>query len=235
MNIPMVILENEYKIPNDIIRWADSHSVPILKGTLKNCHDDISYIIEYSDECDIAMLDLTYCHAYGLAGTIGNTPRLIIRELSDKDMYLYRRLIKSYPDVLNDISMAGLSPKDFKLRHEAYIRYSYGFLGYGIWGIFLKQGGMIGIAGIDGTDEPELSYALFKKYFGKGYAFEACDFILKYCRSVLNLNNIIINTDFSNTRSIKLAEKLKEIHPSLEIRIKNKDISRHPNVFVRRP
>ena len=188
MNEPMIITEKEYQIPDVILDWAQSHSVPVL-----SCHDSSTllydYVIEYSDEITIDYLNMTYCHAHNLPATIATTDRLIIREIGTDDLDIYQRLIEENPAVISDKSLLGLSAEEFKERHLAYMKYSYQFFGYGIWGIFLSDkandtksnsakfignnspnGIMIGIAGLDGTDNISLSYALLEEYWGQGYA-----------------------------------------------------------------
>ena len=191
MNKPMVIIEKEYQIPSTVLDWAQSHSVPVL-----SCSDfgSLSYDyvieIEYSNEITIDYLNMTYCHAHNLPATIATTDRLIIREIGTDDLNIYQRLIEENPTVISDKSLLGLSAEAFKERHLAYMKYSYQFLGYGIWGIFLSDkandtksnsakfignnspnGIMIGIAGLDGTDNMSLSYAILEKYSGQGYAY----------------------------------------------------------------
>ena len=252
----MVIIEKEYKIPSVIVDWAQSHSVPImsyrdadapssrdcLKGFNQNefCLQDnlgtfslnYDYVIEYSEETSLDYLNMTYCHAHNLPATIVATERFIIREIGIKDLDVYKRIINENPDVIFDKSLVNLSAEEFKERHLAYMKYSYQFLGYGIWGIFLIQKGnnkntdyaknivdstMIGIAGLDGTDVPQLSYALFTEYQGNGYAFEACDKVLEYAVSQLGLDKVIINIQNDNPKSLILSKKLATKYPLLEI------------------
>ena len=74
---------------------------------------------------------------------------------------------------------------------------------------------MIGIAGADGTDAPTLSYALFKEYQGKGYAYEACRIVLEHMKNNLSISEIYINVKKENTGSLHLAKKLGETFPGL--------------------
>lgn len=214
MNKPMVIVEKECIIPNTILDWAQSHSVPVL-----SCSDfgslSYDYVIEYSEEITLDYLNMTYCHAHNLPATIATTERLIIRELGMDDLNIYQRIIEENPVVISDKSMIGLSPEEFKERHLAYTKYSYHFLGYGIWGIFLSGDIMIGIAGLDGTDKISLSYALLKKYQGYGYAYEAVRKVLNYAIHELEINRIKLDIQKDNLSSIKLAEKIQNIYPEI--------------------
>lgn len=214
MNKPMVIVEKECIIPNTILDWAQSHSVPVL-----SCSDfgslSYDYVIEYSEEITLDYLNMTYCHAHNLPATIATTERLIIRELGMDDLNIYQRIIEENPVVISDKSMIGLSPEEFKERHLAYTKYSYHFLGYGIWGIFLSGDIMIGIAGLDGTDKISLSYALLKNYQGYGYAYEAVRKVLNYAIHELEINRIKLDIQKDNLSSIKLAEKIQNIYPEI--------------------
>jgi RimJ/RimL family protein N-acetyltransferase len=216
MNEPMIIIEKEYQIPDVILDWAQSHSVPVL-----SCHDfdcfslNYDYIIEYSDEITIDYLNMTYCHAHNLPATIAITGRLILREIGTDDLNIYQRLIEENPAVISDKSLLGLSAEEFKERHLAYMKYSYQFLGYGIWGIFLSGEIMIGIAGLDGTDKISLSYALLKKYQGYGYAYEAVSEIINYAVHELEIRQIKLDIQKDNLSSIKLAEKIQNIYPNI--------------------
>ena len=216
MNEPMIIIEKEYQIPDVILDWAQSHSVPVL-----SCHDfdcfslNYDYIIEYSDEITIDYLNMTYCHSHNLPATIATTDRLIIREIGTDDLDIYQRLIEENPAVISDKSLLGLSAEGFKERHLAYMKYSYQFLGYGIWGIFLSGEIMIGIAGLDGTDSISLSYALLEKYRGQGYAYEAIYEIINYAINELEISQIKLDIPKDNLPSIKLAKKIRNIYPEI--------------------
>ena len=169
-------------------------------------------------------LEIAYCHAVDKPAVIGTTKRLIIREIGSEDLDDYFRIVKLFPEILTDRTLSELNPDEFKIRHEAYIKYSYHFLGYGIYGIFprdtalkpvsgcYKVPKMIGLAGIDGVETLQLSYALFPEYQGIGIAFEACDRILEYAETSLELKNINLFIHEENTSSIRLAEKLKKKH-----------------------
>ena len=186
-----------------------------------SCHDfdcfslNYDYIIEYSDEITIDYLNKTYCHAHNLPATIATTDRLIIREIGTDNLDIYQRLIEENPAVISDKSLLGLSAEEFKERHLAYMKYSYQFLGYGIWGIFLSGEIMIGIAGLDGTDSISLSYALLEKYRGQGYAYEAVNEVLNYAIHDLEISHIKLDIAKDNFASIKLAKKIRNIYPEI--------------------
>ena len=222
----MVITEFEFRVPDSIRKWASEHDVPVVSTPLDFKRIDAEYIIEYSPDRDVSYLDRIWCHSRNIPAVIDETARLIIKEIGEDDLKRYRELILMYRQYLKLSDMADLSPEDFKNRHEAYIKYSYHFLEYGIYGIFLKaekEKGLIGIAGIDGTGEPEISYALYPEYQGKGYAFEACECILRYVNENELAGKIHLYTDVSNSRSFKIGNKLKKVYPELVLHITDPD------------
>lgn len=219
----MTIIENEYSLPEDVKKWAEDKEITVLRNRDIASVDD-EYIVEYSPESSLRYLEMIYCHSKNLPAVITETERLVIKEISDKDLESYRELIELNREVLKDSSLSGLSAGEFKIRHDAYIKYSYHFMGYGIWGIFLKDNGfknkeMIGIAGIDGAEPVELSYALFEKYRGLGYAYEACCTVLEMAQKDYNIDKIVLSTYETNVKSVALAKKLKTKYPFLALTI----------------
>ena len=235
MRKPIVIIEKEETIPAEILSWASSHSVPVIqehssvgktpvaaeKSGDDNPISDYDYVIEYSEDITTDYLDTAYCHAHNLPADITSTSRLVIREIGPEDLDSYREILCKYPEAVSDPTLLDLPFNEFKDRHLAYMKYSYSLLGYGIWGIFLKNtedditSKMIGIAGLDGTGIPSLSYALFEEYQGMGYASEACMAILDYASRVLEIKNINLYVKQYNIPSLKLARMLKSVYPCL--------------------
>ena len=117
---------------------------------------------------------------------------------------------------------------------EKYMENIYGFYGYGMWLVTLKDGTIIGRAGIEfyeniipdekeiigtiylNTDEIPanndgvhlLGYVIGEKYQGHRYALEACANILLYAREILCINEVKVQIHRDNTASICLAKKL---------------------------
>lgn len=57
-------------------------------------------------------------------------------------------------------------------------------------------------------EDKELSYEFLPQYFGKGYAFESINEVLKYFFLKYKISRILAETQVNNKRSIKLLEKL---------------------------
>ena len=141
------------------------------------------------------------------------TDRLEIREMTKNDFDDYFRIchqkeIHPYVPHISDnydIEYA---------RFVSYIQMVYGFYGFGLWGIFLKdQNRLIGQAGIesqivDNNGEIMLSYFLDKDYRSMGYAREACRKILEYAGEDLEFDRIVAVISPGNTSSIRLAASL---------------------------
>ncbi|MBS0125810.1 GNAT family N-acetyltransferase [Thetidibacter halocola] len=84
--------------------------------------------------------------------------------------------------------------------------------GYGYFMLELKEtGAPIGISGIwnpEGWPEPELGWAVFAAYEGKGYAREAAERARLWAYQGLGMTTLTSNIVPSNTRSKSLAERL---------------------------
>lgn len=95
----------------------------------------------------------------------------------------------------------------------AYIKNMYGFYGYGVWIVELKDGTIIGRAGIsnrsiDGEMELEIGYVLGSSYRKQGYASEAVGAVADYAFQELDADKINCFIQENNISSIKLAERL---------------------------
>lgn len=150
------------------------------------------------------------------------TDRLIIREITMDDLEAYRSIVEACSGGISP-ELLHLSREEFASRHSSYIKYQYGFFGYGLWGVFLKksdvtyelytpqeEGVMIGLVGIiNGSDSQigELSYAILPEYRRKGYAFEACTAALEYGREC-GFTSFEATIASNNPASSSLADKL---------------------------
>lgn len=87
---------------------------------------------------------------------------------------------------------------------------------FGIWAVELKeQGELIGRVGITVptwqapfTPCIEIGWRLAYEHWGKGYATEAADAVLRYAFNVLNIKEIVAFTVPTNNASQKVMEKL---------------------------
>ena len=91
-----------------------------------------------------------------------------------------------------------------------YYEQIYLFFGYGMWLITLKDGTVIGRAGIENNEKGEqvLGYMLGKEYQKQGYALEACRAILDYAKKELEITEVVAYIEPENEPSLALARKL---------------------------
>jgi RimJ/RimL family protein N-acetyltransferase len=152
--------------------------------------------------------------------TITETPRCIIRELSQADLSSLCLLQRE-----NNNNPAGCffpescAEPDVYLRD--YIKFQYPFYGFGLFGIYIKPDlTFAGIAGYSASELPDIpaaiSYALLKKYQHQGYARESLQSLLKEGRDRWQLNEVIARIQPDNTDSVRLAKDMGvPIYPPL--------------------
>jgi RimJ/RimL family protein N-acetyltransferase len=83
--------------------------------------------------------------------------------------------------------------------------------GYGYFTIETKSGDIAGIAGIwnpEGWPEPEVGWVVFEGFEGKSIAYEAATRVREWAYADLGFTTLTSNIVPSNSRSIKLAERM---------------------------
>ena len=169
----------------------------------------------------------------GLPLLIGETERLILRELSEEDLPAIRGLkLWETDEKLLGASAGQLCDAAFL---HSYIRNQYPLFGFGIWGVFVKNspdsigeeagdgtGILAGLAGFGMPEEetdteglPELGYYIAPSFRRKGCAEEACRLCLLYAGEELGLEEVLLRVRAENTASLMLGKKLlqAEIKP----------------------
>ena len=162
----------------------------------------------------------------GLPLLIGETDRLLLRELSEEDLPAVRNLKLQETDTeLLGTSAGQLCDAGFL---RSYIRNQYPLFGFGLWGVFLKKDGedmaggagqstaqLIGLAGFgmpeeeEGREEPpELGYYIAPSFRRRGYAEEACRICLLYAKEELGLEEVLLRVRAENRASLMLGRKL---------------------------
>ncbi len=212
--------------------------LPCVAYAREGCLDKVpmscSYVIEGTEGLNRKELQQMYLRICGLPLTIAETERLILRELSEDDierMYAISReaAVRAYVDDIPE-------DKDEAYAHiRAYIKHVYPFYGYGYWGIFLKESGvLIGRCGLqegtisegvaeniescmqqesdtkrnaeDTAEGVRLGYLLDPAYTGAGYAREAVQAVIRYAFEELQLNRISAIIHEDNMRSVAVAK-----------------------------
>ena len=160
--------------------------------------------IDYAYLCDI------YKRFFHIPWTILETERCVLREMTPEDLdALY--------EVYADPEISRYTENLYEDREQElayikdYIEHVYRFCGLGIWVIVEKQmNRLIGRAGLafrDGYDTPEIGFIIGKEYQRRGYAYEVCRAILKYCKD-LDMKTIRVVYQRENLASVELCKKL---------------------------
>lgn len=158
--------------------------------------------------------------AMGLPITICNTEHIIIRELTMEDIpHLYH--LYQNPENTAFLPERGMTLEEEIEHHRQYQKCCYEFLGYGLWGIFLKDNTLIGHAGIqninfdklncpdslslESSTPIELCYLIDKSFQKQGYAREAVYEIYCYASKELEIEHLACFVAKNNLSSVKLA------------------------------
>ncbi len=222
---PDIFLEAANKLgvePNECIviedscngtRAAKAAGMACLGFINKNSGDqDLSvadYLFESFRNIDEGFIRMVHNHCFKEPFEVIKTKRLIIREMSTSDV---DRLYELYNDEEVTKYMENLfEKKEDEIEYtQNYIDKVYGFYGYGTWVITLQDNTIIGRAGVEFKESEGqiLGYMLGKKYWGNGYAFEACSAILEYVKREFDIEKVNTKVHIDNIRSIVLANKL---------------------------
>lgn len=170
------------------------------------------YLFEEFSSIDERFLRMVHNHHFRESWKVMETERLVIREMIPEDVKsIYN--IYQHPDITKYMENLYEDMDEEKKYMEDYYENVYKFFGYGMWLVSLKDGTIIGRAGIEHNDQEEciLGYVIAKEYQRNGYAQEACEAILKYAREELGMKEVVCYMDWENKASIALANKLNVI------------------------
>ena len=127
---------------------------------------------------------------------VSENDKELFREVA-KAEYLFGRLYDVEPDIGLKVYWESMTEDDTEINYS----------------VFLKNGDLLGRVALQGIDNkfPELAIIIVKQYQGQGYG----ELLLKEWRNwictTMGYHRINIRIDSSNTRSIKLFQKLKAI------------------------
>ena len=137
------------------------------------------------------------------------TPRLILRGPEPRD------IAPTIAFLLDDARSHGFGSSPNRSEAWRWFALNVGHWhihGYGYFIIEMKDGSEIaGLAGIwnpEGWPEPELGWALFEGFEGRGIAYEAAHRARRYAYEDLGFGTLTSNILPDNTRSVALAERL---------------------------
>lgn len=148
---------------------------------------------------------------------ITETNRLIIRELALSDAMAIRQIYDESEGYLEPFFD---DPDETEVYLQNYIDNHYDLYGFGLWGVTLRESQkLIGICGFTPKGEGiELGYGFLREYRKRGLAAEAALGIIEWGILNLDLKELTIRTDPSNTSGMKLAKKLTK---TAKIKINN--------------
>jgi RimJ/RimL family protein N-acetyltransferase len=140
------------------------------------------------------------------------TDRLVIRQLTLEDTSFVIELVNS-PGWLRFIGDRNIKTD---VQAKNYLENgplkSYEQNGFGLYLAELKSEktpiGMCGLIKRDTLPEPDIGFAFFPEFMGKGFAFEAASAVMALAINTLKLPTILAITLPDNDRSRKLLEKI---------------------------
>lgn len=191
-----------------VIGVMDGHVPPPLPS---GC-----YLVEEEESVDEDLVDRVYARFRHKPWKIGETEKLILRELTVEDLSeLYRleqgmRSCEDISGILGDVpntawkDLSEEERKEYAGRLASYIEHQYAFYEYGLWGIFHKpEGKLIGMCGFSTTDEVDMSlgYYVFPTYRRYGYATQSCRMAMDFVRDWIRAEEVFAVIDKENLAS----------------------------------
>lgn len=184
-------------------------------GTADACGErdfsGIPYAVTDTEDLDEKYLERIWQRYRGIPWEICETKRCLVRESTVED-------VESFYQIYRDESITAYMEDLFEDREKErqyirdYIEKVYGFYGFGMWTVCLRETGeVIGRAGLsvrEGFEEPELGYVIGKKWQGQGIATEVCREILAYGRDELGFERVRALMHPENAASKGLCRKL---------------------------
>lgn len=169
------------------------------------------YAVEDAQQLNLKSYDEVYRRLAGLPWNILETGRLKVRESTVADVQDFYRIYEE-PSVTYYMEDLFQDPDEERAYMESYIRQVYGFYGFGMWTVVLKETGqIIGRAGLsvrEGYELPELGFVIAVPFQGRGYAFEVCSAVLDYAKEELLFDRVQALVQEQNAPSRKLLAKL---------------------------
>ena len=144
----------------------------------------------------------------GLPLLIGETPRLLVRELTAEDFGLLPALGLS-GDELRFLGedAARLFRRDY---FSAYVSEQYRLFEFGIWGMFEKMSGApAGLIGFAPGDPPEFGLCTAKSFRRSGYGMEASRAVFSYAERELGFTEACSRVASENRGAAAFARELK--------------------------
>lgn len=200
--------------------------LPILvylhPGNREECFSGNRYFIEGFEDADEEYFTRIYQRERGMPWTIGESDRLILREMTLQDKEALYRLYedKSVTAYTDDLAADTAEEESYIAE---YIDKMYGFFGFGMWLVESKDTGeIIGRVGFQNTEEEsevELGFLIAPAFQRKGYAYEACLMAIQEMTKNNPDLGIMARVDKRNVAAIALCEKISKISPLFLLKI----------------
>lgn len=191
--------------------WGFYVAALVHEGNADVRFPNAKYLFEGLNSLDPVYLKQAYERLAGLPWDILETEHLAVRESTVEDVDEFYRIYKE-PSITRYMDDLFREPDMERAYMRNYIQRIYGFYGYGLWTVLLKETGqVIGRAGIsmrDGYDLPELGFVIEVAEQRKGYAFEVCSAILQYAKEELQMEGVQALVCAGNEASERLLTKL---------------------------
>lgn len=140
------------------------------------------------------------------------TKRIYLRNLGEKDIDMLYELHNNQ-ETMKYMPYNTISYEKAKHDVEDYASVSELQPGFGIWATVLKDSdeviGWTCLKKLPNSDDVEIGYRYFPKYWNKGYCTEICNELIRYGFEECNLGEIIAIIRPDNLASIRVAEKLE--------------------------
>ncbi len=182
----------------------------------ENCFDDVKIPQRGEGGAGSGYTDMLCGNLRFFNMAILETPRLILRHFKETDLDAFADIVAD-PGVMQYASIEG-KPLS---RSQAWgwmssMEGHWQLRGYGMWAVEERSThqliGRIGLQFPEGFPDIEVGWLLGKPNWGKGYATEGAIATIQYGFRELERDNFISMIHPANIASIRLAERLGEVH-----------------------
>lgn len=188
---------------------------PAAAGNADTCgtgdFSGIPYAVMDTDDLDERYLERIWQRYRGIPWEICRTKRCLVRETTPADVESFYRIYRDKSITAYMENLFAEPEKELQYIKD-YIEKVYGFYGFGMWTVCLKETGeVIGRAGLslrEGFEDPELGYVIGKIWQRQGIATEVCREILAYGRGELGFERVRVLIHPQNAASKRLCRKL---------------------------
>lgn len=138
------------------------------------------------------------------------TERLTIQPVSINDQNEFIELL-SHPDIINMVPQPILDEQIVSQKFQDAISFVDNFLIERVaWGVYeTPKSDLIGLALYltDKNGQREIGYRFRPPFWGKGYGYELCEGLIRFCFEKLNYSTLTANASHNNIGSMKILSK----------------------------